>query len=182
MTEKLFTGTLNHNQKTKIHTYIHYIHTYTWTSRNQYIPHFSKFGAKLSRNERIICSLHDIQLFFMLLVDLIFNVPVNNFSHVGTEPPLPGYYQYFQGLNVPCSKTQHGLTREGLAPRTSESRVRGIIHRATAIPIFYFFFMLFFTIMTPVLIPIYTPKHNAQPHYINLVHVCPTPPPHDSFF
>ena len=29
---------------------------------------------------------------------LRFNVPVNNFfSHVGTEPPLPGYYQYFLG-------------------------------------------------------------------------------------
>ena len=36
------------------------------------------------------------------------------FSHVGTEPPLPGYYQYFWGLNVPCSRTQHGLTRVGL--------------------------------------------------------------------
>ena len=36
------------------------------------------------------------------------------FSHVGTEPPLPGYYQYFKGVNVPCSRTQHGLSRVGL--------------------------------------------------------------------
>ena len=32
------------------------------------------------------------------LVCLMLNVPVNIFfSHVGTEPPLPGYYQYFFG-------------------------------------------------------------------------------------
>ena len=36
------------------------------------------------------------------------NVPVNNFSHVGTELPLPGYYQYFSGSKVSCSRTQHG--------------------------------------------------------------------------
>ena len=31
-----------------------------------------------------------------------FNVPVNNFfSNVETEPPIPGYYQYFWGVNVP---------------------------------------------------------------------------------
>ena len=28
------------------------------------------------------------------------------FSHVGTEPPLPGYHQYFWGVNVPCSRTE----------------------------------------------------------------------------
>ena len=28
--------------------------------------------------------------------------------------PLPGYYQYFWGVNVPCSRTQNGLTRVGL--------------------------------------------------------------------
>ena len=45
------------------------------------------------------------------------------FSHVGTEPPLPGYYQYFWGVNMPCSRTQHGLTRVGLEPPTSGPRV-----------------------------------------------------------
>ena len=40
------------------------------------------------------------------------------FSHVGTEPPLPGYFQYFSfysffffgggGVNMSCSRTQHG--------------------------------------------------------------------------
>ena len=45
-------------------------------------------------------------------------------SHVGTEPPLPGYCQYFWGVNVPCSRTQHGLTRVGLEPPTSGSGVK----------------------------------------------------------
>ena len=40
------------------------------------------------------------QISCMVLVwfGFMLNVPVNNFqffSHVGTEPPLPGYYQYF---------------------------------------------------------------------------------------
>ena len=30
------------------------------------------------------------------------------FSHVGMEPQLPGYYQYFWGVNMSCSRTQHG--------------------------------------------------------------------------
>ena len=55
------------------------------------------------------------------------------FSHVGTEPPLPGYYQYFWGVNVTCSRTQHGYTRVGLEPPTSGSGVRGINHQATAL-------------------------------------------------
>ena len=38
------------------------------------------------------------------------------FSHVGMEQPLPGYYHYFWGVNVPCSRTQHGLIRVGLEP------------------------------------------------------------------
>ena len=25
-----------------------------------------------------------------------------------TEPPLPWYYQYFLGVNMSCSRTQHG--------------------------------------------------------------------------
>ena len=29
------------------------------------------------------------------------------FSHVETEPPIPGYYQYFWGVNVSCSRKQH---------------------------------------------------------------------------
>ena len=35
---------------------------------------------------------------------------------------------------MPCSKTQHGLTRVGLEPPTSVSGVRGINHQATALP------------------------------------------------
>ena len=34
---------------------------------------------------------------------------------------------------MPCSRTQHGLTRVGLEPRTYGSGVRGIDHQATAL-------------------------------------------------
>ena len=37
---------------------------------------------------------------------------------------------------MPCSRTQHGLTRVGLEPPTSGSGVRGINHQATALPVF----------------------------------------------
>ena len=40
----------------------------------------------------------------------------------------------FFGENVPCSRTQHGLTRVGLEPPTSGSGVRGINHQAIALP------------------------------------------------
>ena len=35
---------------------------------------------------------------------------------------------------MPCSRTQHGLTRVGLEPPTSGSGVRGINHQAIALP------------------------------------------------
>ena len=43
------------------------------------------------------------------------------FSHVGTEPPLPGYYQYFWG--VKCLAQRHITADIGFEPRplTSES-------------------------------------------------------------
>ena len=36
---------------------------------------------------------------------------------------------------MPCSRTQHGLTRVGLEPPTSGYGVRGINHQATALPV-----------------------------------------------
>ena len=41
------------------------------------------------------------------------------FSHVGTEPTLPGNYQYFWGVNVSCSRTQHGDLSEDRTPDLS---------------------------------------------------------------
>ena len=39
----------------------------------------------------------------------LLNIPVKKLSHVGTEPSLPGYYQYFfLEVNVSCSMIQHG--------------------------------------------------------------------------
>ena len=66
---------------------------------------------------------------------LMLSVPVNNFfSRVETEPPLPGYYQYFGGgggVNMSCSGTKHGDPSGARTP-TSESGVRGVNHQATA--------------------------------------------------
>ena len=54
------------------------------------------------------------------------------FSHVETEPPLPGYYQYFffffflgGGVNLSILRTKHGDTSWARTP-TSGSGVRGV--------------------------------------------------------
>ena len=44
------------------------------------------------------------------------------FSLVGTEPPLPGYYQYFRG--VKCLAQGHNMAEVGFEPPTSRSGVR----------------------------------------------------------
>ena len=46
-----------------------------------------------------------------LFVNIIFCRTVKDLGHVlyvGTEPPLPGYYQFFWEVNVSCSRIQHG--------------------------------------------------------------------------
>ena len=45
-----------------------------------------------------------------------------------------GITSTFWGVNVPCSRTQHGLTRVGLESPTYGYGVRGINHQATALP------------------------------------------------
>ena len=52
-----------------------------------------------------------LYVFFVSFLDL-FNVPVNNFSVMSFERPLPGYYQYFWRENMSCSSTQHGAPNE----------------------------------------------------------------------
>ena len=50
-------------------------------------------------------------LFFINLFDCFISVlrPGKKFfRHVGTKPPLPGYYHYFWGVNFSCSRKQHG--------------------------------------------------------------------------
>ena len=39
-------------------------------------------------------------------VVLRVKVPVNNFSHFGTEPPLPGYQPVFGGVDMSFTGTQ----------------------------------------------------------------------------
>ena len=50
------------------------------------------------------------------------------FSHVETEPPFPGYYQYFWGVNVSCSRKQHTDPAEDRT-RVSRSRVNALTTR-----------------------------------------------------
>ena len=71
----------------------------------------------------------------MLVGWLILNVPVNNFSvMLGRSHRFLGITSTFWDVNVPCSRTQHGLTRVGHEPPTSGSGVRGINHQAIALP------------------------------------------------
>ena len=56
-----------------------------------------------------------------LVGNLILYVPVNNFSVMsGRSHRFLGITSTFWGVNVPCSRTQHGLTRVGLEPPTSD--------------------------------------------------------------
>ena len=50
------------------------------------------------------------------------------FSHVGTEPPLPGYYQYFR--RVKCLAQGHNMAEVGFEPRplTPESDALPLSH------------------------------------------------------
>ena len=59
-----------------------------------------------------------------------------SFSHVGTEPPLPGYYQYFLGVNVSYSRIQHGDLSEDRTP-TSRSGVRCSNTRPPRLPLLH---------------------------------------------
>ena len=55
------------------------------------------------------------------------------FSHVGTEPPLPWYNQYFWAVNVSCSRAQHGHLSVDRTP-TSRSGVRRSTTRPPRLP------------------------------------------------
>ena len=75
---------------------------------------------------------------FLVWFRLMLNVLVNKFSvMLGMEPPLPGYYQYFWGVNMSCSRTQHGDLSGARTP-TSGSRVRGVNHQTTVPPSAWF--------------------------------------------
>ena len=62
------------------------------------------------------------------LVLLRLNVPVNNC----TDPPLPGYYQYFSGSKCVFGHG-HNTAEVGIEPLTSRSGVRGSTTRPPCI-------------------------------------------------
>ena len=62
------------------------------------------------------CSAELATLDFVCLFDLILNVPVNNFSVMLGRRPIPGYYQYFWGVNCLLLKETNTPTRLRIEP------------------------------------------------------------------
>ena len=54
-------------------------------------------SAKGTRERRLanLRTKNEIKEVMKYFVSFLLNVLVKKISHVGTEPPLPGYYQYF---------------------------------------------------------------------------------------
>ena len=66
----------------------------------------------------------------MILFVCLFVLRQQFFSHVGTVPLLPGYYQYF--LGVKCLAQGHNMAEVGFEPRffAPESDALPLSHRA----------------------------------------------------
>ena len=47
------------------------------------------------------------QKFLFVFVLIVVYLGKQFFSHAEMEPPIPGYYQYFWGVNVSCSRKEH---------------------------------------------------------------------------
>ena len=87
---------------------------------------FSLFWLCLTNSQMSVCCIIGLVIWFSIIkifmfrfVLILFNVPVNLFSHVGTEPPLPGYYQYFLRGKCILLKGKHGDLSEDRAPDLS---------------------------------------------------------------
>ena len=72
-------------------------------------PHI--FSSHITTFTAVNIAVYCTDMFAKWFLDL-FNVPVNNFSVMSFERPLPGYYQYFWRENMSCSSTQHGVPNE----------------------------------------------------------------------
>ena len=68
------------------------------------------------------------------LIDL--NVPVSNLSvMLGRSHRFLGITSTFWGVNVPCSRTQHGLTRVGSNPRPLDPESEALTTRPPRSPV-----------------------------------------------
>ena len=66
---------------------------------------------------------------------LILNVPVNNFSvMLGRSHRFLGITSTFWGVNVPCSRAQHGLTEWGSNPRPLDPESKALTTRPPRSP------------------------------------------------
>ena len=79
------------------------------------LTHYYNLFVTSGVQRKMVSNTHEKRRFCLFV--LRFNVPV---SHVGREPPLPGYYQSFRG--VKCLAQGHGGDR--FRTPTSRSGVR----------------------------------------------------------
>ena len=86
--------------------------------------------------KRFTCKmLKRFTCFVVFRVDWFLTSRLTIFSvMLGRSHRFLGITSTFWGVNVPCSRTQHGLTQVGLEPPTSGSGVRGINRQATTLP------------------------------------------------
>ena len=77
--------------------------------------------------KKIVIDFKKGWLFLCFVLIVVLRPGKQFFSHVETEPPIPGYYQYFWGVNVSCSRKQHTDPAEDRT-RVSRSGVRRSNH------------------------------------------------------
>ena len=88
-----------------------------YCNQDFYIIIFAVLFVKTRRGN----SMHTIIIticFVFVLVEVL-RPSQQVFSHVGKEPLLPGYYQYFCGVNVSCSRIQNCDPTEDRTPDLS---------------------------------------------------------------
>ena len=90
-------------------------------------PKTGFFATRLIFNYNYKQPLQEGLFFVFVCFDSCLTSWYKFFSHVETEPPIPGYYQYFLGVNVSCSRKQHTDPAENRT-RVSRSGVRRSNH------------------------------------------------------
>ena len=83
---------------------------------------------------RTVCSSRSSLVTLLVILAERHLQVIQFFSHVGTKPPLPGYYQYFWEVNVSCSRTQQGDLSEDRTPDLS-LRSPTLYHKAIGSPV-----------------------------------------------
>ena len=59
------------------------------------VVRYARNGAGYENKDFLCCSALILSKYFIIVFGLVWFDAEQFFSHVGTEPPLPGYYQFF---------------------------------------------------------------------------------------